>query len=389
MNVKKIAVLTEAINNHSGSRAPLEIAKNLKRLGYEITIISYSNSLDQIIKSELQKLEIEVLVFAKFKNPIANRILPDIRIVKVLRKGNFDLSLAAAFLPAILAAKIVNVPILKIYMGTQFNAYLEKFNPDEKIGLFDRLINIFSNTIIYSLEFTSIWISNYVIAISNFCSKELQKIYFKKSDSVIYLGGNHLSTIHQLPTTSIPSETSAQEGHKLPISLLSISRITPYKNFHLLIDALKSLKAKKGVYLTITGPGVNQKYLNYLKSMASINIKFVINPSDDELAQLYYNCDIYISADRYLFFGLPIAEAAFFKKPSIVYNFAAAKELVINKKTGFVVNNQSQMQQAIETLIKNPRLVNNLGQNAFERSQKLFTWKKTAQDFQKFFEKLP
>ena len=378
MNVKKIAVLVETINSHSGSRAPIEIAKGLKNLGIKVTIIGFSNNLDLSLKKDLLKSGININTFPKFASFIKSRLLPDFRIVKILKRGNFDLAIAAVFLPSVAAAKLANLPILKIYMGTQFNAYLEKFNPDEKINLKDKFFNTFVNVVIYTFELISLTLANHIVAISNYCAQEIKRLYFKNVDDTIYLGGNHLKTA----TILSPDKSSRT------INLLAVSRITPYKNFHLLITAVSNLKVKKRVNLTILGSSTNPKYLSYLSKIKRSNIKIIEDPSDYKLTKSYQDCDFILSADRYLFFGFPIAEAAFFQKSAISLDFAAAREVIKNNKTGFVVKSPKEMTQAIEKLINDPQLLKNLGENAQKRAQDLFTWQKIAKKYLERLEKL-
>ncbi len=148
---------------------------------------------------------------------------------------------------------------------------------------------------------------------------------------------------------------------------------------------MKSEKLRKKVDLTIAGTSIKPKYLSYLKRYASPNVHFKTKVSDSELARLYKDSDVYVTCDRFLFFGLPIAEAAFFQKPSIALNYAAASELIINKKTGFVCKNQKELENTIAALIRNKYLAKKLGLAAYKRAQEIFTWEKCTKQYLQLF----
>ncbi len=109
---------------------------------------------------------------------------------------------------------------------------------------------------------------------------------------------------------------------------------------------------------------------------------------DFELAKLYQNCNLYVTCDRYLFFGLPIAEAANFKKPTVALNFAAAKELIETGKTGVVVKSGEEMKKTLKYLINNPEVVEKMGRSAFVKVKKEFSWEKIALEYDEFLRQI-
>ena len=368
----KIAILTESISSNSGARAPVEIAKNLANLGHQIEIFAYNFQPQKSTIAGLKSKKVAIHLLKKPRNLFSSRLLPNRELVKALKDQDFDFVLLAAFLPFLFSAKLVRRKVIKIYMGTQFRAYLENKNPEE-INIFDSLLSKLIDFYIYLSEFTSLHLSNKVIAISKFAGQEATSLYHKKVDKVIYLGGNHLKI------------TPAKNSQSL--NLLTVSRITPYKGFHILIEVLKLLKTNKRVTLTIAGKKEKSNYFRYLKKIVPKNVLFVTNPSDKELANLFQTCNLYLSADRYLFFGLPIIEAAFFKKGTIAFSQAAAKELIKNQKTGLLVTSQEEFIKSLTKLINQPHQMQTLGRNAYLNVEKKFTWQTIALKYQQFFEK--
>ena len=188
-------------------------------------------------------------------------------------------------------------------------------------------------------------------------------MYRKNVSEVIYLGTTILPRI-------IRNETIEKT---VDLSLLAVSRITPYKGFHLIVEALKRVKTKKKIHLNIVGSQIKQNYVDYLKKIGGKNIDIIIDPTDQKLANLYQNSDIYVTADRYLYFGLPIVEAAQFSKPTISFNFAAASELIEHGKTGFITETSEEFSRYIKILAQDYKLREQLGKQAKIRSQQ-FSW---------------
>ena len=380
MREYKVAIITESLSTHSSSRVAIELSKHLKRLGNNVSVYAYA--VDKNVEGELSGRNIQVIELARLDSRFLSRIIPNRELIKLLKVNRPHVAILTAFLSSNLAAKLAGVPVLRIYMGTQFGAYLENKLPNQEISLLDRIANFTVDAFIYLSELISAHLSNQTVAISHYCAEEIERLYRRKVNDVIYLGGNHL------PTETLKKRTRENRSSPQTLNLLSVSRVTPYKNFHFLIETTKKLSPQYNISLTIAGTVAKPQYLAYLKKVSPKNVHFIINPSDQQLARLYSDCDIYITADKYLFFGLPIAEAAFFKKPTIALNYAAAKELVLNRKTGLVVNNQKEIMDAITHYIKNKKSVQRMGLAAQKRAQEIFTWEKSAKQYLELFKKI-
>ncbi|MBU0708657.1 glycosyltransferase family 4 protein, partial [Patescibacteria group bacterium] len=269
------------------------------------------------------------------------------------------------------------------------DAYLEKLLPYQKPSLKDKLLNWLANQIILFIQKIHFKLANQTIAISQYTSQEAQNLY-NRTIPHIYLGSNFPTDL--LKAKSLPRTVPKGliRGCQLKaINILSISRFTPYKGFHHLIKTFNELsKQHRNLKLILAGSLGSQKYLDYLKEIANDKVSFIVNCEDEKLAQLYQASDIYATCDRYLFFGMPILEAASFSKPLLALNFCAANEVVQHKETGFVANNLREFDSYLEKLIQNQKLRDALGKNAQKRTLHEFTWGKTAEKYQEVFESL-
>jgi len=371
----KIAIVVEIINYHSGARAPLEIAKHLAKLNHKITIYACSYDQDHETRNDIIKSGVSIVVLNKVPLPFIGKYITAFSLFGLLKKSSPDVIAYAGSFPFFLSSRLTNIPIVLMYHGAQPNAYLEKKIPDEKITIKDKLINQIANMYIYLVNGILVYLSKEVVAISKFAAKEAESLYRKKVNSVIYLGA-----------TSFSSNKQAAKKEKDYIAILSVSRITPYKGFHLIINALKKIKTEKKIIFTIVGSQPKTKYVTYLKKLGGNNIRIIIDPPDQELANLYQNSDIYVTADRYLYFGLPILEAAQFSKPTVSFNFAAASEIIEHGKTGYVAKNPHDFSRYIKKLIEDKALRVRLGKNARDRSDQ-FSWEKCAKEWEEVLSK--
>ena len=366
----KIAVLTEILSTHSGSRAPIELAKHLS-LNNKVTLMAYSFKTDSKVKQELEKsgvavilIDVPNILFGKWL--VAFKFLPHL-------KGNDIISFHGT-LPVFLVARLSGIPLVQTYYGTQLDAYLERLLPYQKNNFKDKFLNFLGNKITLLIGRVYLGLSNKVIAISQYGSLEAKKFYGQEIP-FIYLGASLLSR-EKKPTTN----------YKLSVNILSVSRITPYKGFHLLIEAVKDVERK--VNLFIIGSSPQPKYLDYLKKIGTANTKFFIDLSDKELARLYQNCGIYASCDRYPFFGLPPLEAALFGKPSVILDYCAAREIVVHQKTGFVAKDLKEFRKYLTILIDNSILRRKMGREAKTWARETFSWNKTAKEYLRSFQTL-
>lgn len=351
-----LAIITKSASKKSGARIPFDLAPYLvKRM--QVTIFAHKKEADTKIQEDLTKKKVSLLFYSNL-----------VDLYKKLKKSDCDVISFHSTLPYFISSKLTGLPVIKTYYGTQFDAYLEKFLPFEKIAYFNKLINKFFNCLIWLDQKIQLLLSKKVIAVSKACQKELINLYKTKSQ-VIYLSTN-------LNPSYLPVKTTPF------ITLLSVSRITPYKGFHILVDCAKKLRAHGiNVKLIIAGQEEKRRYLTFLKKNLDTRDEIFTNIGDKALISLYKNSDIYVTFDKHLFFGLPILEAAQFGKPSVVLNNNAAKEHIIHGKNGYLVNSKEELFFYIKKLSLNPKLRQNYGLNAQKLAGDKFIWKKVSEEY--------
>lgn len=97
--------------------------------------------------------------------------------------------------------------------------------------------------------------------------------------------------------------------------------------------------------------------------------------SGNELKSAYQSCDVLIMPSIcFDTFGMVCLEAMACKKPVVATCFGGSKEVVMDSKSGFIVNpfNTELMAEKIIKLLKNPKEVQEFGSAGYERAKKDF-----------------
>ncbi|MDP2632337.1 MAG: glycosyltransferase family 4 protein [Candidatus Curtissbacteria bacterium] len=363
-----LAIVTKSASTKSGAKVPFDLAPYLAKQ-MQVTVFAAKHGVQKDLFKILAKDKIDLVLYS---NPFD--------LYQKLKKANCQVISSHATFFYLLSSKLTGIPIVKTYHGTQFDAYLEKFVPQTRLSFIDNLINTFFNKLLWLDQKIQLVLSDQVISISIACQKELKDLYKTKS-KLIYNGINLID--RSKPTSHGLKPKNA------PILILSVSRITSYKGFHLLIGCVKKIRDQGyNIKLTITGTGEKKSYLSYLKRKLDKNDQILTSLNDKDLAKLYKNCDIYATCDRYLFFGLPIAEAASFAKPAIALDSFAAKELIINGRTGYVAKNMDQFSKFLKLLLSNQKRRAQFGTAALKHVQEKFDIENTSKKYISVLEKI-
>ncbi len=201
-----------------------------------------------------------------------------------------------------------------------------------------------------------------------------------------------------------PMASKRRKSSVLAISnpyILFVGTIQPRKNIINLVKAFETLKkgfkfqsptkTKDKVsnfkLIIIGGKGwLWRKTLERIKkSPARKDIILTDAVSDRELAELYSQARIFILPSLYEGFGLPILEAFSYGAPVIASNNSSLAE--ITGEAGLLVdpNNPEEIAKAIEKIIKDDGLRNDLIKKGKERI-KNFNWEKSARKHLRVFE---
>ena len=112
-----------------------------------------------------------------------------------------------------------------------------------------------------------------------------------------------------------------------PGFLLCVSRLMPYKNVNVIVEALRCRPSER---LVVVGEGPAERHL---RAGAPPNVRFAGRVDDPGLRWLYANCKALVAAS-FEDFGLTPLEAAAFGRPSIALRWGGFLETVVDGTTG-------------------------------------------------------
>ncbi|MDP3918260.1 MAG: glycosyltransferase [Candidatus Woesebacteria bacterium] len=166
-----------------------------------------------------------------------------------------------------------------------------------------------------------------IIAISTEVCKRIRK-YYNRDSEIIF------------PPVNIP-EVALVNHPRGGIYYFIHGRFEPYKRLDLVIDTFNDL----GLPLVVSGSGSE---FDLYKSKICKNIRFIFNPTDNELSKLYSNAKAFLMPQEEDF-GITSMEAQSFGVPVIAYRKGGALDTVIENKTGVFFNHQNKesLKQAI------------------------------------------
>lgn len=109
--------------------------------------------------------------------------------------------------------------------------------------------------------------------------------------------------------------------------------------------------------------------------------------SDEEIAEVYAACDVFVFP-AHITWGLAVIEAMAASKPVIVSKMCGASEIIQSGVNGIVIDNTNPEEWArqIELLMNNPKLRKKLGENAYGYVSKNLSWEKYARNMARVFQ---
>lgn len=372
-----IAVLAESCDLYSGSRAALDLAIALKqnKSVKDVFFTAFSSNQNPEAIKRLKSAGVHYFLLPNKNGTLISKLISGRALLKVSQIRNADILSLHVSLPLYIWARSLNKPLLYTYYGTQFNAYLEN-----RFGLRNtfvhRFINLFFNSGIYLLQAIPLWTSRHIVSLSKFCTLELKKYYGIKAPH-IYFGSD--SSSNNLPSYK----------DKSSIRLISISRFTPYKGFHSLIQIVAKLNQeaiKAKLYIIGSHPKMN--YLKFLRKFRYRWLTIKNTVSEKTRQHLIKHSQIYLSFDQYSFLGLPLIEAAMNGLPAVAMDYCAASEIVEDQKTGYLAKTELEFFIYLKRLCRNVSLRQKMSVATRARAFSLFDWKKCSNQYFLLFNRI-
>ncbi|NWG04922.1 MAG: glycosyltransferase family 4 protein [Syntrophaceae bacterium] len=235
--------------------------------------------------------------------------------------------------------------------------------------------------------------ANLIISISQNTKKDIKR-YLHVPDEKIEV--THLAAgeifLNECPPDSIASIKT--KYHITKPYFLAVGSIEPRKNLSRALIAFKAFIEMKGTHYQFVIAGgkgwKNETFYNLLKKLdIDPHLVFTGYVPEEDLPALYQGAEVFVYPSFYEGFGLPVLEAMASGTPVITSNTSSLPEVA--GEAALMVNPMEVFEifEAMEALITNPSLREELKGKGLEQSKK-FTWEKTARQtlviYQKVFD---
>ncbi len=206
----------------------------------------------------------------------------------------------------------------------------------------------------------------------NFC-KKVDQIIVPSSAIKVYLAGQDIFHTNLIPS-GLKEQFARQPFIKKimdkPYQLLYVGRFAREKNIPALLDVIKKLP--NAFYLTLVGYG---PYTDFLKKYACENgmlsserVRFIVDPKQKRLLDLYRKADLFLFASHTDTQGLVLAEAMAFSTPVIALDGPGQRD-IITGKNGFIVADIDGMVKKIVLIAGYSDEYEDLQKNAWKSSR--------------------
>ena len=202
-------------------------------------------------------------------------------------------------------------------------------------------------------------------AVSGLVAEQLEK-YFQRKDVQVIRNGVDTEILSPAVRLSRRSTVREQLGlSSEDFVLLLIGNDWKKKGLDTLLETLKALDSSR-FKLLVVGNDQREPYLAMVQNFGIANRVFFLNPSSD-VAQFYAAADAYVGPSVEDAYGLPILEAMACGLPVVASSRAGASEIIEDKVSGLILGdpeNPRELAGLLETLLENPALCRQMGENA-------------------------
>ena len=186
----------------------------------------------------------------------------------------------------------------------------------------------------------------------------------------------------------IPQEPERKILKNQNVYFLYIGNCRSYKNVTVLIQGFaKFLETNPSSEVGLVIAGNDD--CDTIKSMVEIKglterVEFILNPSDEEIVQLYQNSFAFVFPSKQEGFGIPVLEAMSFGVPTIISDADALIEITDNATLIFQRDDPEKLSKQMDLYFRNPYLKEEIAKKGVQQAQK-FSWEASATKLNKVY----
>lgn len=369
---KKIKV-AHVMNTIGGGGKELGILKLIRHMDTsqfhnELVILNkiYENQVPDLDRFNIVELQI----------PAGNHPGTPFKLAKLFREKQYDIVHTrswGALVEGVLGAKFARSPVI---IHGEHGTFPEKF-PHSLIQriFWDRADCILSVSDVLGKKLS---------AVTGFDNRKVQVILNGVDENLFF------------PDTDLRTEFRRRFGFgESDFIVGAVGRFNPVKNFPMIIKGVQPLVQTNDIIelAHVGGGNMSEKIGKELQTLSeSLNVTKHVHflGFQKEVNLMYNGFDVFTLTSFSEGCSNVIQEAMFAGKPVVATAVGGNVELVIDGKTGFLVesNNHQQWADSIRKLRNNPDLLREMGENSRKFAQENFSLKKMVSSYQQLYRKM-
>jgi glycosyltransferase involved in cell wall biosynthesis len=401
MQKQKVCILTSSFPRYEGDPVSpflFELCKHLVKIGHEVHVVAPhypgAQKFEKMKEINVHRFvyfrpkKLQILAYgnrmpyniAEFK--LAKLLIPFYMIsllketLTVIKEFKIDVFTAYWAIPqgivGVLAKKITRKPLITRIFPVELALASSKYK--------------FCRPLLRAV----IAESDGVVPVSNYTFKRLMELNCNPKKVEVIPEGVDLKKLEcKRRESQLLERYDIEKGQKV---VLSVGRLVQRKGFEYLIRAMPYLHSIfPSIKLLIVGSGPRERYLKSLKRKMRLEDMVVLTGEipEKELIALYSRADVFVlpstvdSKGDTEGLGVVLLEAMAFRKPVVATKVGGIPEVVINRKTGLLVEHKDSMSlaKAIQEVLTNKRLSASLKKNGRTWVKETFDYPIIAQRF--------
>lgn len=374
----RILAIHNFLDNHGGAELFfLNMVLLLSKRRHKIDVLVLNISDNFTNKLQQNGIAVHNLNFKLWHSHYLNTLVKLLSNIKVaylffgfIRKyqQNYDLAFVHHFYFSPLALPFLKIP--KIYYCQEPpRAYYEPYICTYQRG-FAKPLNVLVFSLEKMLDKYCVNCADIVVSNSEYIREYIYKIY-----------GIFAKTIH--PGVDLQRFRRLEDIKKENL-ILSIGPIHPMKAHDFVIRSLSSVPKAKRPKLIIIGRGDDREReeLFKLAGVLGVDLDIQYGISSKEMVEIYNKVILTATASIMEPFGLLAIESMACQTPVVAVREAGLREIV-TEETGILVDrNEQEFAYAIESLIQEPEIAQEMGKKARKRIEERFSWQRIVEQIE-------
>ncbi|MEM2351976.1 MAG: glycosyltransferase family 4 protein [Thermoproteota archaeon] len=217
--------------------------------------------------------------------------------------------------------------------------------------------------------------ADWVIAASNKVMREISLYYRIPVSKITVIHGGHWKQEINTDKSELRRKLGLPEHQRL---ILFVGRPDPVKAFNSVLRSFQQLRSQRKDVVLVCAPPQGMD----AEGVIGVELPW------HQMPELYYACDMLVSASKYEGYSLAIHEAMAYGLPVIIPDTVGIVDLCVNGENAIVLPRWNRFEQrlleAMTRLLEDESLRHRLGENA-RRTMQHRTWEWVAQETEKVY----